>query len=175
MPPLKGFSDNPFTTRDDVIRGTKALIKPLHTYKSPLGARIKLPIDIGTHFDETAAQLEGFARPLWAVGCLLSEHLAESNTEEDTDELRDWPRGLIAGTNPELLDEYWGDVEDIDQRMVEMEIISFALLSAPSAFWPSASPEASPEEFHKVKEQRAQIVKWLQGINGKAIPKNNCE
>merc|ERR1712000_694818 len=71
MPPLHGFSDNSFRTRDDVVHAAGALLKPLAKYFSPGKARIRVPYATGTHFDETAAQLEGFARPLWAIGSLL--------------------------------------------------------------------------------------------------------
>jgi hypothetical protein len=169
MPPLSGFSDNPFVTRNDVIQAAKALLGPLHKYKSELGARIKIPVETGTHFDESAAQLEGYARPLWAVGCLLA---GTSPTEVD-DELMSWPNGLIAGTDPNIVREYWGDVGDKDQRMVEMEIISFGLLSAPSIFWPSDNQSASPEDKVKGMKSKTRIINWLQGINGKEIPQNN--
>jgi hypothetical protein len=72
MPVLAGFSDNPFRTREDCVTATWALLSPLRAYTSPLGARIRLPVSTGAHFDEVAAQLEGFARPLWAVGALLA-------------------------------------------------------------------------------------------------------
>jgi hypothetical protein len=71
MPPLPGFSDSPFLTRSDLIRAATALIQPLHQYKSPANARIKLATSTGAGFSETAAQLEGFARPLWVVPDLL--------------------------------------------------------------------------------------------------------
>lgn len=71
MPPLSGFSDNDFETRDDIIHVTEALLRPLIPYMSLNKGRIKLPHATGTHFNKTAAQLKGFARPLWAVGALL--------------------------------------------------------------------------------------------------------
>lgn len=172
MPPLAGFSDNPLLTRDDVIRAANTLLKPLHRYKSPLGARIKIPIDTGTQFDETAAQLEGFARPLWVVACLLSKDVAPSDEEEEL-QLKTWPMGLKSGTDPNLEGEYWGDVADIDQRMVEMEIISFALLTAPTAFWPSVKQNSTLSDQFKVDSQRQAIIRWLQAINGKNISQNN--
>ncbi|KAH8597840.1 hypothetical protein B0O99DRAFT_507376 [Bisporella sp. PMI_857] len=172
MPPLSGFSDNPFLTHADLITASKSLLRPLHAYKSPQGARIKVPIETGTHFDETAAQLEGFARSLWAVGCLLSP----ANRDHHSDpELLTFPKGLVAGTTPGLEEEYWGDVQDTDQRMVEMEILSFALLAAPEKFWPSWEEGEGTDEVRRVEveSQRRNIVRWLQGINGKGIPTTN--
>lgn len=167
MLPLAGFSDNAFVTRDDLVEASKALLAPLHQYKSPRGARIKIPVDTGTQFDETAAQLEGFARPLWVVGCLLGGGFPLDIN------LMTWPEGLTAGTDSLDVKEYWGDVADIDQRMVEMEIIAFALLSAPAAFWPTYKTSDSPEQIKDVEDSRMKIIEWLQGINGKEIPQNN--
>ena len=172
MPPLAEFSNNPLKTREDFIQAAKALLTPLHQYKSPLGARIKIPVETGTQFDEAAAQLEGFARPLWAVACLLASSDGEQNASEDKT-LRAWPDGLLAGTDPQLDGEYWGDVGDVDQRMVEMEIIAFALLAAPSVFWPSLSNSPTVEANKEVEEKRARVVTWLRGINGKEMPVNN--
>jgi hypothetical protein len=191
MPLVPGFSNNPILTRSDLILATQALLRPLNQYKSPQGARIKIPVETAAHFDETAAQLEGFARPLWAVACLLYDsgprkcyehdllshpgdlvlgkdqsHLPGFNNASDQDSLLSWLRGLMAGTDPSLPDEYWGEVGDHDQRMVEMEIISFALLAAPGAFWPSGN---SDEDL----KHRERIIAWLQGINGKSLPRNN--
>lgn len=141
-----------------------SLLRPLHAYFSPVKARIKLPIASGTHFDESAAQLEGFARPFWAVAALVST--LENGTINDhngalADLVRPWRDGFIAGTDPSH-EEYWGAVSDIDQRMVEAEVVAYALLLAPQTF------------FHSQEEHvRKNIAAWLQGLNGKAMPDNN--
>jgi len=108
MPALKGFSDNPFRTRDDLVRAVYSLLTPLIPYQSPLGARIRLPVGTAAHFDEKAAQLEGFARPLWAIGAIL----ASRDESEPVDELlQGWIEGIGAGADPESGGgEYWGDV-----------------------------------------------------------------
>ncbi|KAK2033981.1 hypothetical protein LX32DRAFT_700635 [Colletotrichum zoysiae] len=67
MPFLSGFSDNPLRTRSDLIQASLALLRPLLPYFSPAKGRIRVPVSSAAHFDDTAAQLEGFARPLWAV------------------------------------------------------------------------------------------------------------
>ena len=77
MPSLAGFSDNKLRTRCDLVTGTYALLTPVLKYQSPKGARIRLPIS-AAHFDETAAQPEGFARPLWAVAALLASSILMS-------------------------------------------------------------------------------------------------
>lgn len=163
MPPLLGFSDNPLKDRRDLIRAAIALVQPLHQYFSPARAFIGLPVSTGAHFDENAAQLEGFARPLWVVASLLF-----TLKDEDPDLsssikalTQPWIEGIKAGTNPDH-PEYWGSIDGPDQRMVEAEIISFTLLLAPDYF------------FHCFDETtRANITTWLCSINGKDMPVNN--
>lgn len=166
MPPLPGFSDNPFRTRDDVTNATLALLRPLKSYFSPGNARIRIPVSTGVHFDEAAAQLEGFVRPLWGIASLLQlEASAAEDNHALTATIREvtepWIAGLSRGTDPNH-PEYWGAICDMDQRMVEAEVISYALLSAPDNL------------FHSRDEKtRRNIIAWLSGINGKQMPSNN--
>jgi hypothetical protein len=142
MPSLPGFSGNALRTRQDLITATWALLTPLTQYQSPKRARIRLPLGTGAHFDETAAQLEGFARPLWAIGAILTSHDPEQPVD---DRLKGWIDGIAAGTDPSSgVHEYWGEVSDFDQRMIEIEILAYALLAAPQAFLepPSSIDEA---------------------------------
>jgi hypothetical protein len=175
MPPLAGFSDNPFRTREDCVRATWALLAPLKAYTSPLGARIRLPVSTGAHFDEVAAQLEGFARPLWAVGALL----ASAKNQPIDSHLQSWVDGLIAGTNPGsehgIHGEFWGEFQTTDQRMVELEIIGYALLAAPEAFVPSLPKDSSNPTAQEVKnvEARERIIKYIRAISGKEMPFTN--
>lgn len=173
MPPLLGFSDNPFQSRDDVLRAATSLLKPLRPYKSPCGARIKLSTATGTGFDEISAQLEGFARPLWVVADLLAAQPTASATAPGVRhlDLDSWIRGLGAGVDP-TSDTFWGHTGDHDQRMVEMEPIAYALLTAPSAFLsaPSNTPGTDSQVDH---QKRDRIVTWLRLINEKTVPPSN--
>jgi hypothetical protein len=48
--------------------------------------------------DETVAQLEGYARPLWAIGALLN---GIEGTDEDVVSMSEvLSRGLVNGTDP---------------------------------------------------------------------------
>ncbi|KAJ4347332.1 uncharacterized protein N0V89_011273 [Didymosphaeria variabile] len=167
MPYLSGFSENPLRSRADLIRAVIALIKPLHPYKSSTGARIKIATSTGAGFSETAAQLEGYSRPLWVVAPLLhfkisaSDPALRSLLSDEGLGLEDWIRGLKEGTDPKS-PEYWGDVEASDQRMVEMETIAFALLVSPFTFSFMSDPAA-----------RANLINWLKQINHHAMPQNN--
>lgn len=165
MPSLPGFSDNPFRTRYDVITAIYALLDPLKNHASKGGARIRLPVTTGTHFDEAAAQLEGYARPLWAVGALLAGATSSGAEAKDDPRLielvQPWLDGIANGTDPSH-PEFWGYFDNIDQRMVEAEIISYGLLSAPERFYRSQSETA-----------RQNIITWLKCMNGKPMPENN--
>jgi hypothetical protein len=159
MRPLNGFSNNPFETHADFKTASLALLRALKPYQSLHGARIKVPLSTGTHFDDVAAQLEGYARPLWAVGALMHSNTVSKDEYEEI--IRPYATGLAKGTNPDHV-EYWGPVVLRDQRMVEMEIISFALLSAPDTMFHSQNEEA-----------KRNITTWLGTINGKDFPTTN--
>lgn len=154
MPFIKGFSDNPFSTHADLTTAALTLLSPLNSYKSPQNARIKLATETAAGFSETAAQLEGFARPLWVVAPLLLQYRSSIHLET-------WIQGLTAGTDPSNK-EYWGDVFDYDQRMVEMESIAYALLVNPEAFG-----------FENDEQARKSLIRWLQQINEHSMPETN--
>ena len=75
-----------------------------------------------------------------------------------------WVAGLAHGTDPESA-EYWGPcAADIDQRMVEMAAIGFALAFTPEHLW-------DPLTGH----QRDQVVEWLRGIERREPAQNNWQ
>ena len=156
MPPLPGFSNNPLRSRDDLIRATAALLRPLHAHFSPSRARVRLPVGTAARFDTGAAELEGFARPLWAVGALLA-----GQVDGLDDVLQPWLDGFVAGADP-AHPEYWGGVRDGDQRMVEAEIVAFSLLAAPGRLWAPLT-----------EAQKGNVRAWLWGLHRKEMPRNN--
>src|SRR5687768_16934162 len=157
MPRLQSFSNNPLVTRGDVVEAGMALIAPLLPYFSPAKARVCIPESIGTHFDETATQLEGFARPLFVVGALLHAQEPDSETL-----LQPWITGFKAGTDPSH-EEYWGTFQDRDQRMVEAEMIAFGLLAGQSSgLW---------ERFDI--ETKENIQNWLLRLLGREFHTSN--
>ena len=164
MPPLPGFSDNSFRTREDVIRATISLLKPLLPYFSPGKARIRIPVSTAAHFDEAAAQLEGFARPLWAIGALaltIGTITDEQLLAQVHSIIEPWMQGFANGTDPDH-PEYWGAIGDKDQRMVEAETIAFGLLAHHESPLP-------PLDSRCLKN----VEVWLRGMNDKAMPDNN--
>lgn len=121
--PLHG---NPLKSRADVEKALRDLFNPLLPFFSEGGARVRLD-GAGAHFDRAAADLEGFARPLWGL-----TPLAAGGGSFDHWEL--YRRGLANGTDPEH-PEYWGTVNSTDQRMVELAAIGFTMRLLPHLVW----------------------------------------
>ncbi|RYN88941.1 Negative regulator of the PHO system [Alternaria tenuissima] len=150
---LHPFSTNPLKTRDDVVAAVGSLLDPLIPGFSPDNALIKVG-STGTRFDETGAQVEGFARPLWGLAPLL----AGGGKYPATDK---FVQGLISGTDPES-PEFWGYMEDTDQRMVEACPIGFTLAVANKQFWDPLTDK-----------QKKNVETWLGSMNDKKMPDTN--
>lgn len=121
--PLLG---NPLRSRKDVRKALDDCFAPLLPYFSDSGARVTLS-STAAHFDRAAADLEGFARPLWGIAPLAISG----------DHFEHWPllaKGIANGTDPKHAD-YWGDVRHKDQRLVELAALGFALRLAPQHLW----------------------------------------
>ncbi|UHS58282.1 DUF2264 domain-containing protein [Agrobacterium vaccinii] len=118
--------NNPLLTRDDLAKAVMDLFNPLLPYFSEGGARVRLSAT-GAIFDYPAAELEGFARPLWGI-----VPLAAGGYDFPHWDL--YRRGLANGTNPDHA-EYWGDVSNRNQRLVELAAIGFALAMVPQHIW----------------------------------------
>ena len=117
---------NPLKTRDDVERALRESFAPLLPFFSPGGARVRLN-GAAAHFDRAAADLEGFARPLWGL-----VPLAAGGGRFEHWEL--YRRGLANGCDP-AHPEYWGPVTGTDQRMVELAAIGLGLRLVPEHIW----------------------------------------
>lgn len=130
--PLVG---NPLKSRADVEKALNDLFIPLLPFFSKGGARVRLNA-AAAHFDRIAADVEGFARPLWGL-----TPLAAGGGRFDHWAL--YREGLANGTDPEH-PEYWGEVNWRDQRMVEMAAVGFTLKMVPHLVW-----EPLPERAKK--------------------------
>lgn len=150
--PVHPFNEIPYLTRSDLQAACTAILNPLIPLFSAGNTRIKVGTST-TRFDEGGAQIEGYARPLWGLASLLAGG-------HDYDAAR-WRQGLINGTDP-AHPEYWGDIEDLDQRMVEMCPIGFALAVAPGEFWDPLT-----------EKEKAHVSAWLGSINAREMPNTN--
>ncbi|KAH9942273.1 uncharacterized protein BXZ73DRAFT_74558 [Epithele typhae] len=140
------FQSNPIETKTQ-------LAESFGPHTSPGGSRIHLGFT-GTHYDETAAQLEGFSRPIWGLASLLAGGTPYAGVER-------WVRGFASGTNPDH-EEFWGPMRNKDQRMVECSAIGFSLAVAREHIW-----DPLPDEGKRHLEE------WLGGMNDKEMPNTN--
>lgn len=147
------FAENPLKTREDLAEFLVDLLNPLAAHTSPGGARIHLG-HTGTHYDETAAQLEGFSRPIWGLASFLAGGGSYNGTER-------WVEGFANGTNPSH-QEFWGDMRNKDQRMVECAAIGFSIAVAKEQLWDPLSDPA-----------KKNFERWLGGMNDKEMPNTN--
>lgn len=103
--------------------------------------------------------LEAFARIAVAWGAWLHNpsNLPTLQFQDHELDLADLlKQGLLDGTNPESPDTYWGNIEDMDQRIVENSNIAIAL-------WLSHE-----RVFDMMTEsERAQVIAWLSQVDGK--------
>jgi hypothetical protein len=127
----KLLANNPFETRKDMELAVQHLCNPLVPYYSPNGALL----DVGStasRASERTAQMEAFARPLWGLAPLL----AGGGTWDYWDV---YIKGIRSGTDPEN-EEYWGDIHNCDQKMVELASLALTLIIAPEQIWGQLSP-----------------------------------
>jgi len=147
------FSGNSLRSRADLQRVVSALWRPVAARLSRGGARARLG-HTGAVFPDVAAELEGFARPLWGLA-----PLAAGGGAVDWEPHR---RGLASGSDPGH-PEYWGDAGGHkDQRLVEMAPIAFALALVPEQLWEPLD-----------RTSRRNLARWLGQINRVALPDNN--
>lgn len=150
-------------TREDVALLLLDWVRPLKEYYSRGKAQLKIG-ETAAHYGEGSARMEGFSRVLWGLGPLFSQK-NETLPKEAREEIEEWKnlcrQGLIHGTDPEH-EEYWQDVWDYDQKMVEMAAIVNAVLLAPGVFW-------NPLE----EKQKQNLYQWLKQINRHKVHANN--
>lgn len=136
---------NPLRTRRDVQEALSQLLEPLSKCYSEGSARLILERS-GADAYADIAEMEGFSRVLWG--------LVPAAAGGSHDEL--WElclQGIRAGTDPEHA-EYWGQVNDYDQRLVEMAVFGLAFALIPDRIWQPLS-----------EKEKANLYQWLDQIN----------
>ena len=152
---MNSAQNNPLKTRQDMVRAAVQLLEPLKECLTPGKARM-ITGSTSAHYPEDVAGMEGWSRPLWAIVPMLAGRCPEAEPFWQL-----WREGLIHGTDP-VHAEYWGDLGENDQRMVEMAVIGTGLCFAPDRFWRELTPA-----------QRENLYRWLNQINLHDMPKNN--
>ena len=149
------MNTNPLRNRQDAVRACAELLAPLTDCLTPGKARVYVGQG-SAHYSEDVSGMEGWSRALWGLVPLMMGRCPEAEPLWTL-----WREGLIHGTDPAHA-EYWGDIGDYDQRMVEMAVIGCGLCFVPDRFWHGLSPA-----------QRENLYRWLDQINRFDMPKNN--
>ena len=147
--------NNPLRTRQDLVQAAADLLRPLVPCMTPGKARIYVG-NGSAHYSEDVAGMECWSRALWALVPMLAGGCPEAEALWPL-----WQEGLIHGTDPEH-EEYWGNIRDYDQRMVEMAVIGCGLCFTPEHFWLSLD-----------ENRKQHLYDWLNQINRYDMPKNN--
>lgn len=121
-------------------------LDPLRSHYSEIGAQLDLGAS-GATYERRTITMEAFVRPLWGLVPLWSG----GGTLRGFEEI--YRRGIVAGTDP-ASPEYWGNLHDFDQRMVEMAALGYALLLTPEKMW---------EPLNTKEKQN--LNQWLLQIN----------
>ncbi|WP_438445384.1 DUF2264 domain-containing protein [Gorillibacterium sp. sgz5001074] len=144
-PNMHPVHTNPLLTRQDLAAALKGLCGSVQPYYSEGFARLELA-GSGAAYPPRIAGFEGFSRLLWGLAPLLAgggfyEHWSRHLT------------GIKNGTDPQH-EEYWGDLNDYDQRLVEMAAFGLSLVLAPEAVWEPLS-----------EREKSNLAAWLTQIN----------
>lgn len=132
-------------------------------HRSPHGALVEYP-GWSSWSGERIDHLEGFSRVMPLFGAWVAGGRSPNVTLRDgrsIDLASAFRSGLLAGTDP-TSSEYWGDMGDGDQRIVEAADIALALWFFRRSVWASLAGE-----------QKNRVVRWLSQANPRTVPDNN--
>lgn len=146
-------ADNPLKSRKDFQDAVRQLCEPLKKYYSDGCARLHIG-STGALCIESTARMEAFARPLWGL-----VPFAAGGGESDLWNV--YINGIRNGTNPDH-EEYWGQIGDKDQLMVEMAVLGLALCMTPEKVWSPLSVE-----------EKKNMQEWLYQINNYVVVDTN--
>lgn len=150
-------------SREDIALLLLDILRPLKEYYSEGSAQLHVG-DTGAHYGVKAARMEGFARILWGLGPLWRNEYPKL-PEGAREEIEQWRLryldGIRHGTDREHK-EYWGNLEDYDQKMVEMAAIVTAFVLSPQKLW---EPLTEKEKYN--------VYEFLNQINKRKVHTNN--
>jgi hypothetical protein len=118
--------DNKLKTKADLQEAFKQLTDPLKAHYSEGSAHLHLG-NTSAGYSDIIAGLEGFSRVLWGLAPLTAGGM-------DLELWEIYLEGIKNGTNP-FHEEYWGQINDYDQRIVEMAAMGLAIALVPEKIW----------------------------------------
>jgi hypothetical protein len=140
-------------------------LEGFEAYRTPSGALADYP-GLPSKHDRRADQLEGFSRmaPLMAAWLSAGREQVLTVSDGHTVALPALLASAVTeGTNPASPD-YWGHMQDRDQRIVEAADIALTLWLTRDLVWNKLDPET-----------RESIAQWLQEVNGKQVRDGNWQ
>lgn len=149
------ITKNPLKTKADFQAAVNQLVLPLKNFYSEGCALLQIG-DTASGCDERVSRMEAFVRPLWGLIPLMA---GGGNSEL----LDTYLRGIRNGTDPGH-PEYWGELQDCDQRMVEMAALGLALAMIPEKVWlPLNEKEKGnfAEFLYKINNRIVVDTNWL--------------
>jgi hypothetical protein len=147
------ITKNPLVDRTDVAESLLSLLNPCEACLVNGNTGLFLSNTQAT-YSSRGSLLEGWSRLLWGLAPLKAGGFSWKGETKHK-------MGFIGGTEPKG-QNYWGEVKDYDQRMVEMAAIALSLLLCPDEYWKPL--EASEKE---------NLITWLNSINKRKIPQCN--
>ena len=131
---------------------------------SPGGARQRIP-GPRSHHGQLADELEGFTRSMILSGPWLSSSQSGTYSWQGStiDVAAFYRRGVLAGTDPRH-PEYWGDIGDFAQHLVEMASLGWGLYLSRHLIWDRlAEPEKRQIANYMLQCNRAKYHQnnWL--------------
>lgn len=145
---------------DDLFR---YFLEGFEIYRSKQGA-ITYYEGLPSRHGSRADALEGFSRsaPMWGAWVKSGRpHAIRLLNGSTVDLVNEFRQGLLAGTDP-AGDEYWGDVSDLDQRIVEASDIALSVWLFRETVWDTLS-----------SDQKAQVGRWLKQSEVHRVSDNN--
>lgn len=114
-------------TKADFQDCFKKIVEPLKKHYTPYFSGIKCG-SIGVKYGEKNTLMEGFARVLWG----LAPYWHGKGQDEAFEKI--YVNGIINGTDPEN-EEYWGEMVNFDQKLVESASLGLSLILCPDKIW----------------------------------------
>ncbi|WP_085523004.1 DUF2264 domain-containing protein [Tuberibacillus sp. Marseille-P3662] len=144
---------NPLRTKKDLQDALKDICAPLESFFSEGHAKLNLG-ETAAHYDKEVAGMEAFSRPLWGIIPVIAGGGSTLLVDK-------FIEGIKNGTNPSH-NEFWGDINDYDQRIVESAVFGLSLALGNSLVWE-----------HLSSFERKNLYNWLNAVNQKKPADNN--
>jgi len=132
-------------------------------YASPGKAQIKFPGDESRVSGKESDWMEGFTRTAFYAGPTLhnGETIITDPSGKSLDLAGFYAEGLFSGTDPQG-PEYWGDLEDTNQRLCEAAALAMFLWLSKDQIWGNLG-----------RQEKDQVAGWLGQMNRCKVYQNN--